>query len=254
MRETFLPVLLARERAHSTQAAEHRHARQVFLTACTRPLRFIFQTRLIPVFTLYTSILTSYLAILLTTLGTTFESLYGFSPGSSGLAYMGMTVGYAVSEISLGYFSDAYAARKAQRRLDGIRLPEDHLSPLIVGALLFPGSLLMYGWTLEEHTMWLAPTVASGMIAFATMYSYIPVQIYIVQVYTLHTASAMGAMAIIRSFITACVPLGAAPMYARLGYGWSYTLLAGLALPFIGFGIVLVRWGERIRSLDSTVH
>ncbi|EED15452.1 conserved hypothetical protein [Talaromyces stipitatus ATCC 10500] len=255
LRETYPPIVLARhlkQQADSTKAAE-KPASQLLITACTRPLRFIFRTRLIPLFTLYTSILNSYLFILLSTLGTTFQSSYRFSPGASGLAYLGMMAGFVLSQATLGVFSDFYANRQSQRRPDKTIKPEDRLPPLILGAVILPGALLFYGWTLERHTMWIAPIIGSGLVAFAAMYSYIPVQIYVIDVYTLHTASATGAMSIIRSAISAAVPLGADPLYARLGYGWGYTLLAGLALPFIILGVVLVRWGERIRQRESAL-
>lgn len=262
-KETFPPILLARQQKHhqphlskafANPSQQQKRASQVFLTACTRPLRFIFRTRLIPLFTLYTSIINSYLLILLSTLGTTFETVYDFSLGVSGLAYLGMMVGFVISQLTLGLFSDGYATRKARRRPDGTAKPEDRLPPLILGALLLPASLLLYGWTLQHRVMWLAPVVGSGLVAFASMYSYIPVQIYVVDVYTLHTASATGAMSIVRSAIAAAVPLGADPLYGRLGYGWGYTLLAGLALPFIGMAVALVRYGERVRRLDSVVE
>ena len=102
--------------------------------------------------------------------------------------------------------------------------------------------------------MLICRVVGSGLVAFATMYSYIPVQIYTIDVYTLHAASATGAMSIIRSAISALVPLGANPLHAQLGYGRGYTLLASLALPFIGFGVGLVRYGEKIRKLDAPVR
>lgn len=253
VRETFSPILLAREdgRAFINPA---QNSRQVFTTAFTRPLRFIFRTRLLPLFTLYTSILNSYLVILLATLGTKFETVYNFSPGASGLAYLGMAVGFVLSELTLGYLSDAYASRQTRRRPNGIAKPEDRLPPLTFGALLLPGALLLFGWTLERQIMWLVPIVGSGLIAFATMYSYIPVQIYTMEVYLLYTVSATGAMSIIRTAIAALAPLGANPLYSSLGYGWGYTLLAGLALPFVLFGLALVRYGESIRKLDSAVE
>ena len=36
--------------------------------------------------------------------------------------------------------------------------------------------------------MWLGPVVGSGLVAFAATFPYIPVSIYVVEVYTLHTA------------------------------------------------------------------
>lgn len=61
-------------------------------------------------------------------------------------------------------------------------------------------------------------------------------------------------MSIVCSAIAAAVSLGADPLFRRMGYGWGYTLLAGLALPFISFAVVLVRYGERVRRLDSAVE
>ena len=213
----------------------------------------MFRTQLIPLLTLSNSIINSYTLILLSTLGTTFEKVYHFSPSISGITYLGMMVGLLVSELTLGLFSDTYATRKACRRPKGIAKLEDCLSPLILGTLLLPAGLLLYGWTLEQQTMWLPPVVGSGLVAFAAMYSYIPVQIYVVDLYTLNAASATGAMSIVRSAIAAIVPLGANPLYKRVGYGWAYTLVAGLAVLFIDVGVVLVRKGERIRRLDSPV-
>lgn len=253
LRETYPPILLARHQPDSTKTTE-KPASQMFMRALTRPARFMLHSRLIFLFTLYTSILNSYLYILLSTLGTTFQTVYNFSMGSSGLAYLGMMAGFVVSQITLGVFSDVYANRQARRRADAKIKPEDRLPPLILGASLLPGALLLYGWTLDKHTPWIAPVVGSALVALAAMYSYIPVQIYVVDVYPLHTASATGAMSIIRSAISAVVPLGADPLYARLGYGWGYTLLAGVALPFIVFGVVLVKWGERIRKREAAVN
>ena len=158
MKETFPPVLLARHQsrhqshlsgAFISSSQEKKVASQLFLTTCTRPLRLMFRTRLIPLLTLSNSIINSYVLILLSTLGTTFEKVYHFSPGISGLAYLGMMVGFLASEITLGLFSDKYATRKAHRRPEGIAKPEDCLSPLILSTLLFPACLLLYGWTLE---------------------------------------------------------------------------------------------------------
>ncbi|CRG90253.1 putative transporter C1529,01 [Talaromyces islandicus] len=255
LRETYPPILLARHQPESSTRTTEKTASQILLRACTRPLRFIFRSRLILLFTLYTSILNSYLYILLSTLGTTFQTVYGFSAGSSGLAYLGMMTGFVLSQVTLGIFSDLYANRQAQRRgsTDAKIRPEDRLPPLILGAVLLPCALLLYGWTLAKHTAWIAPIIGSGLVALAAMYSYIPVQIYVVDVYPLHTASATGAMSIIRSAISAVVPLGAGPLYARLGYGWGLTLLAGLALPFIVLGAVLVRWGEQIRAKEAVI-
>ena len=252
LKETFPPIVQARHENHQQRRlfmspARSSQSSSIFVTACKRPLVFLFRTRLIPLFTLYTSVVNSYLAILFATLGSTFETVYHFSSGASGLAYLGMLLGFLAAQLSIGILSDALIKRRANST------PEDRLTPLTIGATILPGALLLYGWSIEKELHWVVPIAGSALAAFATMYSYIPVSIYVVEVYTLHTASATGVMTIIRSAISAVVPLAAEPLYARLGYGWGYTLLAGLAAPFIWIAVVLIRWGEQIRERDKAV-
>ena len=61
-------------------------------------------------------------------------------------------------------------------------------------------------------------------------------------------------MTISRSAIAAVVPLGADPLHVLWLYGWGYTLLAWLAILFLGIGVVLVTKGERIRKFESAVQ
>jgi MFS family permease len=201
----------------------------------------------VPILSSFTSIINSYLLILFATLGTTFQSEYEFSPLGSGLAYLGLLVGFVLSEIGIGLLSDAVFMRQADP------LPESRLPLLILGACFLPGVLLMYGWTIEAHVYWMAPIVASGLVAAASMCSYIPVQTYFIDVYTLHAASAMGAASIVRSIISSVTPLGAEPLYNHLGYGWGFTLLAGIALLFVVGAIYLVKRGESLRKLDGEI-
>ena len=271
LRETYPPIVKARfetpqksgRKAWFVVPSSREEQSSRFRIAFTRPIRFLVRTRLVPLFALYTSILNSYLAILLATLGTTFESVYDFSPTASGLAYLGMFTGFLLAEFSMGWLSDALLARHRRRRSsrseDGDRgneeaSPEARLPPMLLGAALLPPALLLYGWTLKYQLQWMAPIVGSGLVAFTTMYCYIPVQVYIMDVYTLHAASATGAMSIVRSAISAVVPLGADPLYARLGYGWGFTLLAAIAIPFFFIGMWLVRSGKRIRDADRAVN
>ena len=71
---------------------------------------------------------------------------------------------------------------------------------------------------------------------------------YLVDAYTVFAASATGASTIIRSFCAALIPLGANPLYEKLGYGWGNSLLAFIALGGIPVAVLLMKYGERIRT------
>lgn len=80
------------------------------------------------------------------------------------------------------------------------------------------------------------------------MFSYLPVQLYLVNTYTVFEASAIASNSAVRSICAALVPLGADPMYNRLGYGWGNSVLAFFSLGFVPIAVSLIIFGERLRA------
>lgn len=207
----------------------------------------LFQCPIVTLFALYSVIFYGYLLIMLATVGTVFQDVYGFTPGESGLAYLGMAIGFLIGQFILGPFSDGYVSRmKAKHQGEG--KPEHRLPPLLLGATMIPIGFAWYGWSVQQHTHWMVPILGSALVAVGIMYTYLPVQMYLVDVYTTFAASAIGANTIVRSICGGLLPLGVNPLYDRLGYGWGNTLLALVALAFLPMTALLLRYGERIRT------
>jgi MFS family permease len=80
----------------------------------------------------------------LATLGTSFLERYNFSASQSGLAYLEMTVGFAISQSTAGLISDAYI-RKKTRNGELQAKPEQRLPILMVGAVALPAGFIVYG-------------------------------------------------------------------------------------------------------------
>ena len=81
------------------------------------------------------------------------------------------------------------------------------------------------------------------MIGFNTVITYI------VDSYPLYAASANAAASVLRNFTALLFPLFAPGMYAKLGYGWGNTVLAGVAV-VIGIPLPVYLWyfGARLRE------
>ena len=254
LRETYGPVLLAREESRdkgktilgSPTIRPHESWKRVLRGPWVRPMKMLARSPIVALFAFYTTITNSYLLLIIATFGTVYQNEYKFRAGPSGLAYFGMTIGFFVSHVSLGHFSDRYVTLMEKRR--GRLKPEYRLPPLIVGSILIPGGLFCYGWSAQYHTHWTVPIIGSSLIAFGIMFIYLPVQMYLVDIYTIYAASAMGACTVVRSVGAAVLPLAANPLYDRLGYGWGNTVLAFVAMAFIPFAVLLLRYGERIRT------
>lgn len=249
-RETYDPVLQARRKEVSEKVTSVRQGQlnigNALALAWTRPLKLLFLAPIVPLLGLYSAVTHSIAFICFATVGTVFADEYGFGPGQSGMAYFGLTSGFIFCQISLGHFSDWYI-RRVSLKHRGTK-PEDRLPPIFIGATLLPIGLFWYGWSLEAHTHWIVPIVGSAFIAMGILYTYLPVQMYLVDSYTTFASSATGAATIIRSLCAAVIPLSANPMFQRLGYGWGNSLLAFIALGGVPVALLLIRFGERIRT------
>ncbi|KAF2451950.1 MFS general substrate transporter [Karstenula rhodostoma CBS 690.94] len=192
------------------------------------------------------SIANSYLVFSLATLGTSFQEQYGFSASQSGLAYLGMTAGFTISQLTAGSLSDGYIRRKT-RNGEGAAKPEHRLPILMLGAVFLPAGFIVYGWGLQYRVHWIVPIVGSAFISLGVMYNFLPVQMYVVDSFTVYSVSATGAVGIIRSIVTVVFPLAGDPLYDSLGYGWGNTLLAFLALTSLPMAMIFCKYGERWR-------
>ena len=126
--------------------------------------------------------------------------------------------------------------------------PEYRLPPLVLGGICMPVGLFIYGWTLQEHTHWIAPIMGTALIGFGLMVTIIPIETYLVDAFTLHAASVTAAGKVLSSFTGALLPLVGPSLYARLGLGWGNSLLGFIALLFVPMSFALIRFGERIRG------
>ncbi|KAL9630409.1 MAG: hypothetical protein Q9164_006430 [Protoblastenia rupestris] len=249
LKETYGPVLQARKKARSEEdigVTQQTDIRKALKLAWIRPFKMLFLSPIVPLLGFYTAITNSYAMVCFATVGTVFQDEYKFSAGQSGMAYFGLTAGFIFCQVTLGHFSDRHI--KKMEAQHGDRKPENRLPPIFIGAFLLPVGLFWYGWSLQYHAHWILPIIGSALIATGILYTYLPVQMYLIDTYTLFAASANGACTIIRSLAAALIPMGANPLYNDLGYGWGNSLLAFIALGFVPVAVLLIKYGERIRT------
>lgn len=71
---------------------------------------------------------------------------------------------------------------------------------------------------------------------------------YLVDAYTVYSASVTAASTIFRCLFGALLPLAGPAMYESLGYGWGNSVLGFIAVAFIPLPFIFYRHGERIRE------
>lgn len=286
LRETYPPVLLKRKAKKLRQETGNNNLRakftsdlppgELFRLAIVRPLKMLCLSPIVLALSTFMAVVYGYLYLLFTTITEVFEQNYGFSSGAVGLTYLGIGVGNVAGLFIFGMASDRIVKRLTK---NGEMKPEYRLPPMIPGAFVIPigresscfspsscvflslrcvslitnmtvpsALVFIYGWTAENHVHWIVPIIGTGLVGIGLLATFMPIQSYLVDAYTLYASSALAASAIERSLLGGLLPLAGRKMYDSLGLGWGNSLLGFIATALCPIPIVLFYYGERIRK------
>ncbi|KAK2006352.1 major facilitator superfamily transporter [Colletotrichum eremochloae] len=254
LQETYAPVLLTRRKnrliKETGNAALHtafdnpdRTMARTLGIAFTRPFRLLATQPLVQFLALYMMYLYGLMYLVLSTFPSLWTGEYGQSIGISGLNYISLGLGFFIGAQTGAPLQDRiYAALKRRYVPDGgPGRPEFRVPMMVPGALLVPVGLLIYGWTAQNHTHWIAPNIGAVVFSAGTIIGFQCIQGFLVDTYTKYAASAVAAATVLRSLAGFGFPLFAPSMYDKLGYGWGNSLLALLGV-VIGWPGPLLLW------------
>jgi len=222
---------------------------QLFKFSIVRPAKMLFCSTICFAISLYVAITYAYLYILFTTFSVVFRDQYGWHGGILGLSFLGLGVGSLIGQFTYIHFGNKVVTKHSRR---GDFQPEHRLYMMTIGGFFIPVGLFIYGWTVQAHVHYMAPLVATGLIGFGLLMTFMPAISYLVDVFTVYAASAMAASTVLRSLAAAFIPLSSQKMYAQMGYGWGNSMLAFVACALIPIPFLFIKYGERIRN-NSTV-
>ncbi|KAI1342480.1 major facilitator superfamily domain-containing protein [Xylariaceae sp. FL0016] len=258
-RETYGPVLLKwkanRLRKETGNQAWRAHGQQrlplhtLLSRALVRPTRMLLYSPIVTGLSLYIGAVYGLVYLLLSTFSFVFEGQYHFGESQNGLIYLGLTVGMLISSMIAGIVCDQSYMRLTKKH--GREKPEYRLEVLMYGAAVTPAGLLIYGWTTEYNVHAVVPILATSLVGFGLVFTFVPIQVYLIDAYTKYSASAIASAAILRALCGSLLPIAGLPMYNKLGLGWGNTLLASIGLVLAGFPLLFVRVGERWRQKFS---
>jgi hypothetical protein len=258
MSETSGPVLLERKakrlRAETgNQSLRSKldsglSPRELFKFSIVRPTRMLMRSPICAVISIYCAMTYAYLYILFTTFTAVFSDQYHWKGGILGLSFLGLGVGSVIGQWGFTHFGNKTVAKHIAR---GDFRPEHRLYLMCVGGFFLPVGLFWYGWSVQAQTHYMVPVIGTGVLGFGLLTTFMPASTYLVDVFTVHAASAMAANTVLRSLTAALIPLSSQQMYKVLGYGWGNSLLAFLCMPLVPVPFVLIRYGERIRARST---
>ena len=257
--ETYGPTLLQRRAKRLRRERNNPHilspldlekkgAKQMITVVLMRPLNMIAFEAIVLFTCLYLSLAYAIFYLFFEAYPIIFMGLYKFSAGVSGFAFLPMLSGAFIGLFVFLYYD--VVLRKAQNaHKEWAAIEENRRLPLAcLGGPLYVISLFWLGWTARLDVHWIVPMLAGVPFGMGFMLIFMALLNYVTDAYEIYSASAMAATSLCRSIFGALLPLGAKPMYQRLGISWASSLLGFLSLAMTVIPFVFIRYGDRIRA------
>jgi MFS family permease len=242
LKETYAPVLLERKVAKIRKSVDEekargveipspidRHWKAIFSKALVRPFKLFICEPIVQLLGAYMAFVYGLLYIFLTTIPTTFQDVYQDRVGVAGFHYLALGAGIVIgSQTNARLMDRVYKVLKARYGGDG--RPEFRLPNIVPATIFLPIGLLITGWTTQNHVFWLVPDIGTALVGAGAIVAVQSIQAYVIDAFTLYSASALAAATFLRSLAGFGFPLFAPTLYNALGYGKGDTILAVAAI------------------------
>jgi multidrug resistance protein len=241
---------LNRPELRSVYESEHHKVHtpaQTLMHGITRPFKLLFLSPIVAFMSLYMSLVYGLLYLLFTTITSVYMQQYHWQPEITGLAYLGVGIGFFVGVAAVAKISDATVVRMTLAN-GGIFEPEMRLPACVFFACFIPISFFWYGWAADKVVHWIVPIIGLVPFGFGMMGIFIPIQTYIIDAFPMYAASAIAALTVTRSLVGALLPLAGPTMYKNMGLGWGNSLLGFIAIAMIPVPTLIFKYGKGIRD------
>ncbi|RDL33668.1 MFS general substrate transporter [Venustampulla echinocandica] len=219
----------------------------ILINGMVRPLKMLFRSPIMFLLSLYMAVVYGLLYLLFTTITAVFIKQYHWQPELTGLAYIGIGIGFLTGVSLVAKISDPTIIRMTKAN-NGVFEPEMRLSTCLFFACFIPISFFWYGWAAEKAVHWIVPIIGLIPFGFGMMGIFIPIQTYTIDSFPAYAASAIAALTVSRSLLGAFLPLAGPYMYDSLGYGWGNSVLGFIAIGLIPCPALIYKFGGKIRK------
>ncbi|RBR04930.1 uncharacterized protein FIESC28_11468 [Fusarium coffeatum] len=177
-----------------------------------------------------------------------FGRLYGFNLWQVGLSFLGILVGMiaaaGLDPVWHRIRSSLILKLSSETDIQGISQPEFRLPPAIVGSLIVPVGIFIFGWSCYPWVHWIVPIIGSAIFGAGILLVFSGVFTFLVDAYPQYAASALAANAFVRCAFAAAFPLFGNQMYKKLNNHWASTLLAFLTVFMMPFPYLFFRYAS----------
>ncbi|KAL5417905.1 hypothetical protein PMIN03_001394 [Paraphaeosphaeria minitans] len=157
---------------------------------------------------------------------------YSFKTIIVGLLYIPGSIGYILASAFGGKWIDKIMHREARKagRYDAsgklILRPEDRMRENAwIAAVLWPGALLWYGWTVQHGVIWIVPMVANFFFGVGSMLIFALSSTMLTEFMPKRASAGIAINNFVRNICSFTGAVVAEPIIHAIGNGWFMTIL-----------------------------
>ncbi|KAH9843316.1 putative mfs multidrug transporter protein [Teratosphaeria destructans] len=256
-RETYKPVILRRKSESSSgtpipeidepllKNQKSAGSESAILTAIARPAKVFWSSAILQAISLQGGLTFSFFYVMSTTFPDILAGTYNFKPALVGTSFLSFSVGSFFGVVTCNFLVD-YVYKHLSKKHGAI--PENRLPLVVFAAFALPLVVALYGWTADQKWPVALLIVSVVLQGFLCIGALVPVMAYVVDATGDYSASALTAVMIIRCLMGTFLPLAAAPLNDKLGYGLGIMSLAGLCLLMAIFPVLVMQYGRKWRQ------
>ncbi|CAI7625222.1 unnamed protein product [Penicillium glandicola] len=219
----------------------------------SRPFQLVVQDPVILLLALYQAIVFGTLYLTFAAFPILYGPTRGWSPGMSGLSFLGLIVGTLCSVVFQLWENRQYV-RLVERMDPEQAPPEARLPGCCIGSVSLVVGLFWFTLTSTPDIHW-AWSISSGVpFEFGVVLITIGSTNYLVDPYTVFAASALTICICARAACGALAPLLVRRAFEKFDVQWALTIPASLALVCAPFPFVLYHQGTWIRATSKSAH
>lgn len=226
--------------------------RELAIDTLWRPMEITMIEPVVLLFNLYISLVYSIMYLWFEAFPMVFTGIHHFGLVPNGVSFVSVIVGIIIAAF---FYVPVVYRISVKRKLAGIRVPPEAYMPLaIVGSIMMPIGVFLFGWTSAADIHWMVPMVGAAIFAagsfliFQTLFNALSANYrheYLASVFALNC--------LFRSAIAGCFPLFARPLFMnlkndRFPVAWGSTVLGGISVLMIAIPVAFYMFGAKLRA------
>lgn len=180
-----------------------------------------------------------------------FTQTYKFTLVQTGTAYFTIMVGSLLGAIA--YLTIIYHTFTKYLLADKSVKPEIFLFSSIIGSVLMPLGIFVFGWTSRSDYHWVGPIFGAIIFGMSALLNFQSLLQYLGVSFPRYVASVFASNDMFRSVIAGCFPLFARPLFNNLSnssypVAWGCTVLGFISLLMILIPVLFYINGHKLRA------